>query len=755
MSNSSVWAAGASSQVQYRVHLGTWTDWSRGGAVMGATLTVKREQGSLLIAFTAFFIGLVSTCFWRIARLLLHRIYSTPAPRDAFHHQRQALLRNSVTPASSLWAFTILGWSWRQEGVRRSVLRMLPVALCAVVSISAFTIAGGFSSQLSSGLGNAVLVNGSHCGYLMDTYEVNNTGTSSAIGLYPYFVRKLENAANYAQQCYSAKSSGMFSCSTFVKNHLPATVDDQVPCPFSGGICRSNTSNLRLDTGYLDSQEHLGINSRPENRILYRAVLTCAPLVTEGYTSQVRTTHNNYTQYHYGLLSRLNRTLDSVPRNFTLQVESQYNQYHREADNSYQNPDGATFRLRSLHLQMVNRVPFMDNGASEFVPIPQLFRPDGEMLLVFLSGNGVLFTDQSPDAWYRGTVPGRRYRQHDGNRRVVLYEAEEAASPMACLHQAQFCDASRRCGPLASYVDAAAGAAQFFNSTPDVAMPANVVKPEGPIASRFVWFIVSIVQGASSLASSVSSIPSNSLQSKQYLYGGVVLEKLENQWQKDVTHWWSTMLASIQESFVSIASKPEDSDLDHYLVRPTNSYAQEMCDNQKIISSQFASFSLFGLCLTYLLGLLIIAASHAVEPLLAALARRRKGSNGQPHYTYLEWTANETLQLQRAAYQGVGSGTWTGLTKDVPKTRDGETLVDLTTVYGAELTPEPTVGCKQQLSESSPSPSSCHCDEHKDLGRLAGQGNVLEISTTGSSSTDTCVVTRDEPSDDRQTPVLK
>ncbi|PFH55001.1 hypothetical protein XA68_11122 [Ophiocordyceps unilateralis] len=342
MSNSSVWA-GASSEVQYRVHLGTWTDWSRGGAVMGATLTMKREQGSLLIAFTAFFIGLVSTCFWRIVRLVLHRLYSTPSPRDALHHQRQALLRNSVTPSSSLWSFTLLGWSWHEEQGRTSVLRMLPVIVCAVVSIAVFTLAGGFSSQLSSGLGNAVLVNGTHCGYLMDTYEANSSG--SANGIYPYLVRRLENAANYAQQCYSAKNSGMFACSTFIKDHLPATVDSEAACPFHGGICRSNTSNLRLDTGLLDSQDDLGINAPPEQRMLFRSVLHCAPLVTEGYTSQVRMPTSNYTRYHYGYFTHSNQS-SSVPRNFTLQVESQESQYDKGAENSFDNPDGATFRLR-------------------------------------------------------------------------------------------------------------------------------------------------------------------------------------------------------------------------------------------------------------------------------------------------------------------------------------------------------------------------------------------------------------------------
>lgn len=57
---------------------------------MGATLTLDKTSGNLLIAFTATFVGIVTAALWRIGCLLLHRIYSTPEPRDTIHHQRQA-----------------------------------------------------------------------------------------------------------------------------------------------------------------------------------------------------------------------------------------------------------------------------------------------------------------------------------------------------------------------------------------------------------------------------------------------------------------------------------------------------------------------------------------------------------------------------------------------------------------------------------------------------------------------------------------
>lgn len=87
MEDSSSWTP-PSDTVQYRVYLGTWTNYSR-GRILGATLTLESRYGLLLLSFTATFVGFVASRFWRIITLILHRIYSTPEPRDALHHQRQ------------------------------------------------------------------------------------------------------------------------------------------------------------------------------------------------------------------------------------------------------------------------------------------------------------------------------------------------------------------------------------------------------------------------------------------------------------------------------------------------------------------------------------------------------------------------------------------------------------------------------------------------------------------------------------------
>jgi hypothetical protein len=289
---------------QFEAQIGAWTNWSR-GPVFGATLTLSRQNGNLLIAFTAFFIGLVSTRFWRILCLILHRYYSSAREHDVFHHQRQVILRNSANPESGIWIFGSLFWSWRHS-TKHSLLRALPGIICAVVSLAAFTLASGFSSRISTGISDEVLIKGDNCGFLLVFPEYSDEATYTLT--YSQMSQTVMTAANYAQQCYTVNGTNVFDCSTgyFVDPSLPTTVNVQAPCPFAPGTCLSNDSNLYLDSSFIDSNDHLGINAPPDERILWRQVMQCAPLTTEGFKSNITRVDNltgsvtNYTQYNYG-----------------------------------------------------------------------------------------------------------------------------------------------------------------------------------------------------------------------------------------------------------------------------------------------------------------------------------------------------------------------------------------------------------------------------------------------------------------------
>jgi hypothetical protein len=103
-------------------------------------------------------------------------------------------------------------------------------------------------------------------------------------------------------------------------------VDYNASCPFATDVCRSNTSNIALDTGYVDSHFGFGLNAPHEQRFVLRYKLHCAPLQTDGYTGQLSKDNQTYVTYRYGGLvdgTTENITVDDYTYVIT-EVESQY-----------------------------------------------------------------------------------------------------------------------------------------------------------------------------------------------------------------------------------------------------------------------------------------------------------------------------------------------------------------------------------------------------------------------------------------------
>lgn len=340
----------SSLNIEPHVHLGVWTDWSR-GAILGRTLTMSRVDANLLIAFTASFIAFVATQFWKVLCLMIHRYCSTHSPESALHCQRQVILRNSAGPENGLVSLIRLSWAWRQLGCRR-LLHLLLITSLAALTISAFTVAGGFSSTISSAIGDIVLINSANCGFIELSADASSVGPGLIL-----VSNQLTNAANYAQQCYSADRSGMLGCGRFVMDQVPMLVNTNAPCPFAEGLCRTNQSNILLDTGHIDTNDVLGLNAPMKERSSFRNVLSCAPLVTEGYTSRENTSSATFVQYHQGQLLKgpvENRTVVNYTYR-TNDIESQYS--------NTRNPDatnGLNLRVGYYETHAINVIDILE-----------------------------------------------------------------------------------------------------------------------------------------------------------------------------------------------------------------------------------------------------------------------------------------------------------------------------------------------------------------------------------------------------------
>lgn len=91
------------------------------------------------------------------------------------------------------------------------------------------------------------------------------------------------------------------------------------------------------------------------------------------------------------------------------------------------------------------------------------------------------------------------------------------------------------------------------------------------------------------------------------------------------------------------------------------------------MSTRFSSFSVLGIALILIIGGLLVIVDLSLEWILDLFQRKKS----QYRYSQLEWKSNNTLQLQRLAYEGIGSGTWLRAVETVPITLTDELLTGL------------------------------------------------------------------------------
>ncbi|KAL1625938.1 hypothetical protein SLS56_007084 [Neofusicoccum ribis] len=646
------------------IHLGTWTNWSQ-GQILGATLTLDRQNGGLLIAGMALFVTWVATSFWRICCLMFHRMYSTDKPRDGLYHQRQAILRNSASAGSGLTSLLQTGWAWRRN-TRLSFCRTLPVMLFAALCIVAFAFASVFSSKISTAMSNEVLVWSPNCGYTNTVF--NDPESLAAQTFEPYLQQDAVSYANYAQRCYHTNTSLVLGCSQFAKKSLRSSFQGNASCPFGGDICRSNSSNLVLDTGFLDSHYDFGLNTPLGERYQYRQRVQCAPLNTQGYSRPYTALNGRkYTRYYFG--ERIPR--DAQDNGYTYEYYNESLADLLETNLTSAQPDYTLSGMFSTSFNGTIQV-----NESNWLPIPQLHIPNADISLFFLSGNQVVYTKPTNDSWYQGNQLVREASSvvNLGPGVQGPYFSNEAASPMACGVQVQYCNPSLpegreggRCSPLAASADAL----DYMTS--------NL---SGEQLQQFQWFVSTTIDRALSLYTAVNRLGVQLLTSRYRLHNGIQGVLPDTQWQQDVQHWHATTLAHLQGTFITAATGPPDSTLLPWLTRPTTPSTQRLCRNQKILSASHTSFSLLYLTILLAAGALTILAAATLEPLLSRLQTRRHDSDprGAAHaHARLEWLATSVPHLQRLAHEPIlAPALWVRAARAVPVTCGrGEPLCQL------------------------------------------------------------------------------
>jgi hypothetical protein len=212
------------------------------------------------------------------------------------------------------------------------------VALLHAVFIVAASL---LSSKVTSTTGE-VLIRSSRCGWPvfspLDFLTLKQEDVPAENALYAISKLTMERSLDYSNTCYRGVSSA-YACNEFVHGHLESKVNKTVECPFPSDVCI--TPALSVDTGYIDSDFHLGINAPASNRISFRKKLTCAPINADNYTPGWTTeglppifpwdpdliSGAAYKYYNFGeqAIFSLVRNWTFVETNYTGSTENAYN----------------------------------------------------------------------------------------------------------------------------------------------------------------------------------------------------------------------------------------------------------------------------------------------------------------------------------------------------------------------------------------------------------------------------------------------
>ncbi|KAL9106008.1 MAG: hypothetical protein Q9227_008916 [Pyrenula ochraceoflavens] len=463
-------------------------------------------------------------------------------------------------------------------------------------------------------------------------------------------------STNYAQRCYS-HAVGAEGCSSFVRSQLPTAQSTNATCPFGGNICHHPERTIKLDTGYLDTHFDLGLNTPPEMRMKLRIINHCAPLVTEGYKETFKFSDDKvYSRYMYGG-TKSDNTDETASVNYTYEYE-QRSKSQLRFENFTSAPSEYALGLSVAY--SFNKSFY--NMASSFFPIDELFDVDGDTVIFFLSANDIFFLKEVDDPWFSAHESSdQSMASNFGTGREHFFLSDEAAAPLGCRIRYQVCDAQ---APPAQNCSRWGGLYDLLHK--------NV-----PHENKLGEVLSLVAKSLYTIDDIVDVLKSSSLLAKYSTEDNYQLAALpDNQWELEVANWHDITLATLQGSLVSSAIGPTDRRmLENFWQRPRSEDEKYLCKNQKIKSTAHSNFSILGLAIVFILGILIIILDLTLESIIVLVEGRR----GTLKHHRLEWFTNSVLQMQRLAHEELGLGTWKGCggTSSVPVTRKGELLAVL------------------------------------------------------------------------------
>ncbi|KAM7192649.1 hypothetical protein V8F33_008260 [Rhypophila sp. PSN 637] len=586
------------------VYKGRWTDREH-GSVLGMRVTLSSSSGQILLAAIALFVGICGLQCWSICRLVLHQM----RPEDKAGHAKPVAAGSGGTsdaiPPSGHTVSANRDKSHSQPPVSQPWATL--IILIALLNLSLWPIAALFSSQVARA-DYPVLVSSPNCGHYIDM-DMNSSDTQTIPLAHRINTREAamtRTADEYTQTCHrddfffqttghndsTTPSSPL--CRQFTTVRIPWRSDTNASCPFEQKMCLIGTA-FGMDTGYLDSHDVFGINTPPDQRILYRQKCVCSSLIEDepGHVGRIRGIERGEEMilYYYG------------GDDSTIDVTFRVSTYAQRS------PTGYTIRSKS--------------GLENLKP--ELARPDADAALFLVVPGQIGYLGPENDPVFSANRPA----DTTGGAGTV-YLPDSIASVVACADQHQICNTNpgpegMRCTPLHSR----AGIMRLYPTMANIGL--------NDMQRNITYTFLHTIR-ASDMSYSVAGRDAESLLASRTLFDGVNVQLPANQWTAEVSNWFSIGLVRLQLALLEYATGPAADLIINSNGQKTDGPAtlakvdglekiyENTCLLQKVgqfnLGEDYLTFNFLGLVLIIALGGLIIVSGLMLEVLVERLPKR-------------------------------------------------------------------------------------------------------------------------------------
>ena len=558
----------AGSSVTY---VGFWTDFDRGGKVLGATLTLRNRDAAILLAFLAVLVGISANRSWKIWRFFLHSLLSVDnrsRPSGRGQQRLHVILRNTETAASTLASLVMLPINAMQRLERTDYVKLLLLSGFALLHLVGFVAAGILTSQLF--LGRDVTSKSlENCGQWGPKKSSNTlSSTEITLAFQELQFNQTIDADNYVRNCYpQGVSRDILDCGTLMKRYLPSQIKSNIDCPFDKSVCLNGTKfGVELSSGNISFAD-LGINTRYSRQLFVQRKTTCAVIAAMPFLNKEYDSSNTPTLNDDEIIFDFSFASDNDTGNWTF-----------------------SYRFDNFQEGYSLRAYLLDTPSLK-LPGPLNIRPtDSALSLLLLSGPNLFFPRIVDDPWF--SAHRRLVLNANTTREKVVYRMDDPVNVIACDEQIQYCSTlTGHCNDWTSV-----NLVQNDEKIDRLGRSLFPKDSEDAISIFSAVGIVGLSAQSTSIAYSVQNRGAAALQASRYFDAGTQFKIAPEQWKVELGYWFSASLARLQLEIFNTIDKPPGVDTEiAENTWSTGTDIRSICGRVKYRSVSHTSISVVGL----------------------------------------------------------------------------------------------------------------------------------------------------------------